>query len=279
MIHLALLGYAAMAALPQTPGLGGTSDTTVTRVPFDAKKWRLVWRDEFNSGTAPNPKYWGYEEGYVRNGEKQYYTRDRRENARIERGNLVIEARKDNWNGNPITSASVTTEGKRPFLYGRIEARAKVPTGKGTWPAIWTLGENIRTVGWPKCGELDILENVGFDPKGIHANVHTDAYNHTKNNGKGNRIEAPNPWETFNIYAVEWYPDRAEFFFNDTRYLIYRNEGKGDSSWPFDKPQYLILNLAIGGAWGGAQGVDESLLPHRFLIDYVRYYEAVPQPK
>lgn len=272
MLSLFLIGIAA--TMPPQDGLAGTSDTKPTVVRFDPKRWKLDWADEFDKGPRPNPAIWSYEEGYIRNGEAQYYTVDRRENARVENGRLVIEARLDNWNGHKITSASLHTSGKKPILYGRIEVKAKIPTGRGTWPAIWTLGENIRRVGWPKCGEIDILENVGWDPNTIHANIHTEAYNHMKGNGKGNRIQAKRPWERFHVYAVEWYPDRLEFFFDDTRYFVYRNEGTGEATWPFDKPQYLILNLAIGGSWGGARGIDESLFPHRYEIEYVRVYKA-----
>lgn len=260
--------------MPQS--LGGSSSDQEIRVPFDAKRWSLVFADEFNRDGLPNPKNWDYEEGYIRNNEKQFYTRGRKENARVEGGKLIIEARKDNFDGKPITSASLTTRGKHEFLRGRIEARIKVPTGKGTWPAFWTLGTNIGEVSWPKCGEIDIMEFVGFDPTAVHGNVHTDAYNHMKGNGKGKRIEAGSPaaHEAFHVYAAEWYADRIEFFFNDRRYLVYRNEGKGESSWPFEKPQYLILNLAIGGAWGGVQGVDDSIFPARMEVDYVRVYKA-----
>ena len=261
-----------LLAVLAAQGLSGKSDTTPTKQPFDPKKWKLAWNDEFKSGRAPNPAKWGYEEGYIRNNEAQYYTKGRLENARIEHGKLVIEGRLDNWEGKKITSASITTEGKKEFLYGRIEVRAKIPTGKGTWPAIWTLGPTIHSVGWPKCGELDILENVGFDPSRVHANIHCDAYNHVKRTGKGNSIDAGKPWEDFHVYAIEWYRDRIEFFYDDIRYNIFRKEAEDDSKWPFDKPQFLILNLAIGGAWGGSQGIDESLFPHRFEIDYVRYY-------
>lgn len=273
---LTTLLLCAMASLVPVGGqdLAGSSDQKPVRKPFDASKWRLVWRDEFDKGDGPNQEFWTYEEGYVRNREVQYYTKDRRENARIEKGILILEARKDDWQGRPVTSASIHTSRKRPFLYGRIEARAKVPTGRGTWPAIWTLGENIREVGWPKCGEIDILENVGFDPSKVHANVHTDAYNHTKGNGKGNNIDVGKPWEGFHIYAVEWFPDRIEFFFDDLRYFVYRKESVDPAVWPFAQPHSLKLNLAIGGAWGGSKGVDDAIYPSRFEVDYVRYYEA-----
>ncbi len=262
-----------MASLGGSQGLSGKSDTAVAKRAFAARDWKLEWSDEFNEEGAPSSRNWGYEEGFVRNGESQYYTKNERKNARLEGGKLVIEAKKDTYSRNKITSASLTTQGKKSFLYGRIEARAKVPTGIGTWPAIWTLGENISQVGWPKCGEIDILENVGFDPKRIHANIHVDAYNHMRGTGKGNNIDGGEPWRGFHVYAIEWWPDRIEFFYDDLRYFVFKKEANPtDATWPFDKPQYLILNLAIGGAWGGQKGIDESLLPHRFEIDYVRYY-------
>jgi beta-glucanase (GH16 family) len=263
----------AVALTMQTQSLAGTSNSTIVRQPFQPARWKLAWSDEFNRGTAPDPRFWSFEEGYLRNGEAQYYTKDRPENARIEGGKLIIEARKDNWNGKPITSASIITKGKRPFLYGRIEVRAKLPTGRGAWPAIWTLGENIDQIGWPKSGELDIMENVGYDPDRIHANIHTGAYNHSIKTGKGNSLVRGKPYEGFHIYAVEWSKDKVAFFMDDERYFEFFNDGKGDNeTWPFDKPQYLILNVAVGGAWGGQQGIDETKFPHRMEVDYVRYY-------
>ncbi|CAM2874624.1 glycoside hydrolase family 16 protein [Rariglobus hedericola] len=278
---VSLVALAGSAGAQPTTGLSGTSDSRSEKVSFDPAKWTLAWSDEFDRPGAPDATHWQREEGYRRNKEAQYYTRDRAENARIEDGHLIIEARRDNWNGKPITSASLTTKGKKAFLYGRIEVRAKIPTGLGTWPAVWTLGDNIDQAGWPACGEIDILENVGFSPRAIHANVHCKAYNHMTKTGKGRSIEVDAPWSDFHVYAVEWYEDRLEFFFDDTRYFIFRKESDDPAKWPFAKSQYLILNLAIGGTWGGARGVDESLLPHRFEIDYVRYYqrtEAQPAP-
>lgn len=257
-------------------GLGGVSDTKIEKVPFDPTRWKLVWSEEFDKAGQPDPTVWSREEGYLRNKEAQYYTADRPENARVENGKLVIEARSDNWEGKPITSASVLTRGKKTFLYGRIEVRAKIPTGRGTWPAIWLLGEDVKKVGWPACGEIDIMENVGFDPAKIHGNVHCAAYNHMKKNNKGNTLPADAPWEGFHTYAIEWYQDRIEFFYDDTRYFVYKKESDDPAAWPFAKPEYLILNFAVGGAWGGSKGIDEKLLPQRFEIDYVRYYQAKP---
>lgn len=247
----------------------------------------LVWQDEFEEGTVPNAARWNYEEGFIRNEESQFYTSKRPENARIENGVLVIEARNEPWL-NPgyvpgstdwrkarevasYTSASLTT--KAAWKYGRIEVRAKIPTGRGMWPAIWMLGTNIGTVGWPTCGEIDIMENVGFDPDVIHANIHTGAYNHVKGTNKGSRITIPRPFDDFHVYAVDWREDRIDFFVDDSLYFSFKNEGTGVSVWPFDQEFYLILNIAVGGAWGGQQGIDNGVFPQRMEIDYVRVYQ------
>ena len=239
-----------------------------------ATEWELVWEDNFEGTGLPDSLIWDYEEGYIRNNEAQYYTKARPENARIEEGNLVIEARNDNWNGHKITSASINTYGKKSILYGRIEVKAKLPTGVGTWPAIWMLGDAINQgTGWPACGEIDIMENVGYDPDTIHANIHTKAYNHVMGTNKGNRIGTVKPYENYNVYAVEWFEDHMDFFLNDSLYFSFKNEGTGNDVWPFDKPHYLIINLAIGGGWGGQKGVDEAIFPQKYYIDYVRVYQ------
>jgi beta-glucanase (GH16 family) len=247
----------------------------LTTAPAWAGQWELIWSDEFNVAGLPDPNKWGYEEGYIRNRELQYYTKARPENARVEDGFLMIETRKDNFQDHPITSASLHTRWKASWCYGRIEVRAKVPTGKGMWPAIWMLGIN-RKVGWPTCGEIDIMENVGFDPLIIHANVHTKAYNHVLGTNKGNKIKVTDPSKNFHVYAIEWFEDRIDFFLDKTKYFTFRNEGTGNDVWPFDKPHYLILNAAYGGTWGGSKGTDDTILPQKYYIDYVRVYKAKP---
>jgi beta-glucanase (GH16 family) len=256
-----------------------------------AGDWKLVWSDEFDEPGLPNPARWGYEVGFIRNNESQYYTRARKENARVENGRLVIEARKERW---PVerpagkatarrtrqsrdhaeyTSASLTTQGKAAWTYGRVEVRAKLPSGRGTWPAIWMLGTNIGEVGWPACGEIDIMEFVGYDPGVVHANIHTKKYNHAINTGKGASLKLPDASEAFHVYAVEWDRDQMDFFVDEQKYFTFRNEGTGPESWPFDRDQYLILNLAIGGGWGGRKGIDDAIFPQKYEIDYVRVYQ------
>lgn len=238
---------------------------------------KLVWSDEFDKDGLPDDTKWAYEKGYVRNNEIQYYTERRIENAKVENGHLVIMAKNDSLKEGdktyPVTSASLITKGKREWTYGKIEVRAKLPSSLGTWPAIWTLGSNINAAGWPECGEIDILEHVGYMPDTVHFNVHTEKYNHVKNTNKGTRIAAPGVHNEFHVYAVEWYKDRIDWFMDGKKVFTYQNEGSGLAAWPFDAPQYLILNLAIGGAWGGQRGVNLQALPQNFLIDYVRVYQ------
>ncbi len=239
----------------------------------EKKGWDLVWSEEFEYTGEPNSEFWDYEIGFVRNNELQYYT-DQPQNVRVEDGVCVITARLEGEDS--ITSASINTLGKHDFLYGRIEVRAKIPSALGTWPAIWMLGTNMGDLGWPACGEIDMMEHVGYDPDRIHANIHTKEYNHSIGTNKGNQIEVKNPWADFHIYSVEWFEDHMDLFMDDSLYFTFENDMTGNNdTWPFDKPHYLLLNLAYGGAWGGQQGVDTSLLPVQYEIDYVRYYQPV----
>ena len=197
-----------------------------------AQHWQLVWFDEFNYNGLPDSSKWGYEEGYIRNHEKQYYTSARSENARVENGHLILEARRDSFDDHEYTSASINTLGKATWTYGRVEVRAKLPTGFGMWPAIWMLGTNHKEVGWPKCGEIDIMENVGFDPDAIHGNIHTGAYNHVKKTNKGAAILISKPYADYHIYAIEWSEKKIDFYVDDYKYFTFTNEGTGDAVWP-----------------------------------------------
>jgi beta-glucanase (GH16 family) len=246
-----------------------------------ADGWRLVWSDEFDKDGAPDPAKWNYEEGYVRNHERQYYTRDRRENARVEKGFLIIEARKEKFvitrggkqEPADYTSASLTTKGRADWTYGRIEVKAQLPAGRGTWPAIWTLGRNIDKVGWPACGEIDIMEFVGHQPGMVFQNVHTKGFNHTRGNGRGAHQPLADASTACHTYSLAWTPQKLDFGLDGKSVFVCANDGTGVDSWPFDAPQYLILNLAIGGAWGGQKGIDDTIFPQRLVIDFVRVYQ------
>jgi beta-glucanase (GH16 family) len=240
-------------------------------------EWRLVWSDEFDTDGLPDPGKWTYEVGYVRNNEAQFYTYGRPGNARIENGLLIIEARKELFNGFEYTSASLTTRGNAEFTYGRVEVKAMLPSGRGMWPAIWMLGSNIDQVGWPACGEIDIMENVGYRKRRIHGHVHY----HDDTRGKGARmgesLRLTRPWSRFYLYAIEWYEDRIDFFVDDIKYFTFLKGSGGLDQWPFDRPHYLLINLAVGGSWGGKRGIDDSAFPGRFMIEYVRVYERVTE--
>lgn len=266
---LLLLPLGAACAKGHPPA-DGTTPPAAAPSPAPAS-WQLVYSDEFETAGSLDPAKWDYDLGYIANDEKQYYT-SRSENVRVEAGHLVIEARREPYQGYAYTSARVVTRGRFEPLYGRVEVRAKLPSGRGSWPAIWMLGANIREVGWPACGEIDVMEHVGFDPLRVHASVHTTAYNHTAGTQKTVAVSIANPSDDFHVYAMEWHPDRVEVSVDGQRYFSFRNEGSGPRTWPFDKPQYLLLNLAIGGSWGGQQGIDDTLFPKRFLVDYVRVY-------
>lgn len=247
------------------------SSQSSSPVSHTGKYSKMVWQDEFDHPGLPDPAKWKYDTGFIANHELQYYTHDRLENARVNNGMLDITARNDSFISNghiyPITSARLITQGLKNWTYGRIEVRAKIPSSLGTWPAIWTLGNNITTVGWPSCGEIDIMEHVGFMPDTLHFNEHAKATD------SGTRMYYLSPEKAFHVYAIEWYADRIDWFFDGNKVFTYTNAHLGEASWPYDKPQFIILNLAFGGDWGGAKGVSLSSLPQHFYIDYVRVYQ------
>ena len=227
-----------------------------------------MWQDEFDRDGLPDPTRWDYEVGMIRNNERQYYTRARAANARVANGVLVIEAHRERFENADYTSASLTSRAN--WTYARVDVRARLPKGRGSWPAIWTLGTNIREVGWPECGEIDIMEHVGFDPGRIHANIHTRAYNHVQRTAKGNSTLVPAADDEFHVYSAEWTAERIVMSVDGRPYFTFAKEAGGTPVWPFDAPQYLILNLAIGGNWGGQRGIDDGAFPMRYEIDYVR---------
>lgn len=246
---------------------------------MDGKNWEVVWSDEFDGTGTPDTSKWTYDVGDWGwgNNELQYYTVARPKNSRMEDGNLIIESHK-NDDGHAWTSARLTTRGKVSFLYGKIEFRAKVPTNRGNWAAGWTLGDNyVDEISWPYCGEIDILESVGFemdDETGdgkAHASIHCGAYYFKLGNQPTATIDVKNMHEAFHTYAVVWTPEKITAYVDDQAYFEY-NDTSTELAWPYDKAQNIILNLAMGGGWGGAQGMDETMTSQQFIIDYVRVY-------
>lgn len=245
----------------------------------EGDKWTVVWSDEFEDENIDTNK-WTYDFGDWGwgNNELQYYTANDPKNARIEDGNLIIEAHK-NADGKTWTSARLTTREKVSFLYGKIELRAKVPAGRGNWAAGWTLGDAyVDELSWPYCGEIDILESVGYEVddetlNGIaHVTVHTPAYYFKINNQISNTKNIENIAGDFHTYSVEWTPTEIRGFVDGEEYYLY-DKTANEKEWPFNQAQNIILNLAMGGGWGGAQGLDPDITSQQFILDYVRVYE------
>ena len=244
------------------------------------KEWKLVWSDDFNGTGLPDTSKWTYDIGNWGwgNNELQYYTVKRLENARQENGNLIIESRKDDGIY-PWSSARLTTRGKESFLYGKIEFRAKVPAERGSWSAGWLLGDEYKDeFSWPYCGEIDVLENVGFelDPKTgdgkTHASVHCGAYYFKLGNQPTSIVDVANLSNEYHIYSIEWLDSGISILIDGKKYFDY-HDTSSNLTWPFNKPQNLILNLAMGGGWGGAKGMDPEMKSVKFILDYVRVYE------
>jgi beta-glucanase (GH16 family) len=237
-------------------------------------KMQLVWSDEFNYTGLPDTNKWNYDIGGWGwgNNELQYYTKDALGNARVGDGVLTIELKKQTVEDKKYSSARLVTKGKGDWIYGRIDVRAKLPKGLGTWPAIWMLG-SATPLKWPDDGEIDIMEHVGYNPGIVHATVHTKSFNHIIGNQKTNTIAVPDFDTQFHIYSVIWNQDSVSILLDDKMYYSFKNRGTGKDAWPFDAPMHLLLNIAFGGNWGGKEGIDEAVLPAKMEIDYVRVYQ------
>ncbi|MEC5166322.1 beta-glucanase (GH16 family) [Flavobacterium sp. PL11] len=261
---------------------------TVSLNAQNKEKWKLVWKEEFSYTGLPDPNKWSYEVGHIRNNEKQYYTNAREKNAWVSNGVLAITGRKENYINEfyskesaswktkdstaQYTSASINTLGKVSWKYGRIEVKAKLPYGGGIWPAIWMMGTNRSEVGWPICGEIDIMEFVGNQPKDIYATTHFPNPNGEGNKSNGNKVISDDLKNDFHLYAIEWNNQTIDVFFDNNKYHTFSIDlaGLGTDN-PFRKPFYLLLNLAMGANWPGP--IDDSVVPQQFLVDYVRVYE------
>ena len=246
---------------------------TTLELPAD---YKLIWSDEFSADGLPDASRWAYDTGMNKagwyNNEKQYYSGPRPENAKVQGGKLIITARKESmttapdWGGQAYTSTRLITKGKVDWTYGFFEVRAKLPCGQGTWPAIWMLGSQGD---WPAGGELDIMEHMGQDPTKVFSTVHTTSG--SGGSGVGGETRYPDMCTSFKSYQMLWTPTEIRFGVDGKQHATYSNKGQGTAQWPFDKPQFMILNVAIGGDLGGV--VDDSIFPRQMEVDYVRVYQ------
>jgi beta-glucanase (GH16 family) len=231
-----------------------------------AQTWNLTWSDEFSVDGLPDSTNWINEVGFVRNKELQYYTERRIENSKVENGNLLIIGRQEPYDTARYTSASITTNGKYSWTYGKIEARMKLPIGKGLWPAFWMLGQNIQDVGWPKCGEIDIMEHINSEDK-LHGTLHWFNTDHTSS---GSTVSCSA--DQFHVYSIIWDPDRITWYLDGKNYFKRSIKDNKKGTEEFHKPMYLILNLAIGGGWPGNPDASTQF-PDTVFVDYVRVYQ------
>jgi beta-glucanase (GH16 family) len=279
-LSIVLLGFLLLAGCaPSTPAATPTPADTPTpeatpTYGFDPQGWDLTWSDEFD-GTAINNKNWGFNKGGSGwgNAEMEYYT-DRPENARIENGMLVIEARQEDYMGLKYTSARLVTLGLHSFQYGYIEARMKLPFGQGIWPAFWMLGSNAS---WPGGGEIDIMEFIGKTPDTVYQTVHGPGYSGAKGIGSHYVLTAESLQNEFHVFAIDWQPNDIKWFVDGMQvFQVTPDKIPAGTQWVFDHPFHLLLNLAVGGGWPGYPD-GTTVFPQQLLVDYVRVYQKPDQ--
>ena len=265
--------------------MAAQSTFTVTNAAYDGAmarpaNARLLWHDEF-TGSRLDLAKWRYDtarnkQGWF-NGELQYYAADRSENIRVEDGRLVIAARREtlksepDWGGQDYTSGRLVS--KQAWTYGFYEIRAKLPCARGTWPAIWMLPEQMGK--WPEGGEIDIMEQVGAEPNLIYATLHTALFNHVKKTQRSAQRLVPTSCSAFHVYQLDWHPKSITLGVDGRGILrVLDDQPGGKGAWPFDTPFHMILNLAMGGNWAAAKGMDDDALPQRLEVDYVRVWQG-----
>ena len=280
IVFCTLLGISLSRAQVQTSEIKKRThpDSIVPVTGRADKGWTFeqkpFWFDEFNYSGLPDSTKWGYDIGANGwgNNELQYYTNSIN-NAAVDNGLLTITARREKMKDSEYTSARLISKNKGDFLYGRFEVKARLPVGKGTWPAIWMLSTDWEYGGWPQSGEIDIMEHVGYDQDKIHMSVHTEAYYHSIGTQKTATKVVPGVSKDFHIYSIDWTPYSITGFIDGKEMFRFINEGTGFKAWPFDKRFHLLLNVAYGGFWGATKGIDPSALPQSMEIDYVRVYK------
>lgn len=235
-----------------------------------------AWSDEFDVNGLPNNQIWGYDVGGGGwgNNELQNYTANDADNARVENGKLIVTAIKEVSGTRQYSSARLVTKGKKDMKFGRLEIKAKIPAGLGSWPALWMLASQTTygTTFWPDQGEIDIMEHVGYDPAVVHASVHTNIFNHILGTQKTAKTTVPTFNSAFHVYRLDWTPDEIKAFIDDKEFFVFKRQGVLWQEWPFNQPQHLLVNIAVGGNWGGVKGIDDTIFPISMELDYVRYY-------
>lgn len=275
-----IVGFFTLICACSKTSTTGSSNPAAAPATTINQEWTFgatpIWSDEFDYSGLPNSAKWNYDLGGSGwgNNELQYYT-DNIKNVEVANGVLTITARKESIGGKDYTSTRLISKNKGDFLYGRIEVKAKLPTGKGTWPAIWMLPTDWSYGGWPKSGEIDIMEHVGYDQDKVHISVHTEAYHHSINTQKTGTKMVPGASTAFHTYRVDWTPNSIKGFIDGDQMFQFLNEKNGPAVWPFDKRFHILINLAFGGNWGAAQGIDPSVLPQKLEVDYVRVYKML----
>lgn len=283
--------FVAMSCLMATTACGGSSspsssggptpstpcsgNTIASPNPPTTGEWTLVWSDEFDgsNGSLPDSSKWVMETGGNGwgNNELQYYT-NRTENVQQQDGNLIITARKESYNGAAYTSARLKTAGKFEQAYGKFEARIKIPAGQGIWPAFWMLGNDIDTVCWPGCGEIDIMENIGKEPAMIHGTIHGPGYSGGNAIGKSYTLPSGNFADDFHVFAIEWELNTIRFYVDGNLYATQTNASiPAGAKWVYNHPFFMLLNVAVGGNWPGNPD-QTTVFPQAMLVDYVRVY-------
>ena len=280
-VHPAALVPILLAVVLFTLSCGGGA----TLQPPPPASYKLSWSDEFNGadGSSPDSAKWTYDTGGNGwgNNELEYYT-NRTQNAQIKGGNLVITAQKETYTGSDgvtrnYTSARLKTQSLFSQAYGRFEARIKIPAGQGMWPAFWMLGLDIGTVGWPKCGEIDIMENIGKEPGIVHGSLHgPSTAARTSDATAPFSLPANQKFaDDFHLYAVEWEPGTIRFYVDSNLYATFtQSQWPAGGTWAFDHPFFIILNVAVGGDWPGPPD-NSTIFPQQMLVDYVRVYSKM----
>lgn len=256
-------------------GTNFVTDNTGYSTPLNYPGYTLVWSDEF-SGTTLDGNTWNYETGNGSGGwgnnELEYYTNSTK-NVFVSNGNLIIEARKEAISGFNYSSARITTQNKKSFTYGRVDIRAKLPKGKGIWPALWMLGSNINTVSWPACGEIDIMELLGHEMTKSYGTLHYGASSATHGSKGGSyTLSSGSFYDQFHVFSMEWKQDQVKLFVDDKLFLTVNKSDVGSSPYPFNAPFFFIFNVAVGGNWPGSPDATTTF-PQRMIVDYIRVFQ------